>query len=85
MGQRSPTTWLLKGIVSASTKRRIHVVTVATEHRAVLDPCRVLQDLGVRVTVVQPDQHGLISVEVIKRAITAETVLITVMTANNEI
>jgi cysteine desulfurase len=85
VGQRSPTTWLLKGIVSASTKRRIHVVTVATEHRAVLDPCRVLQDLGVRVTVVQPDQDGLISVEVIKRAITAETVLITVMTANNEI
>jgi cysteine desulfurase len=75
----------LKGVVSAFTKRRIHVVTVATEHRAVLDPCRVLQNLGVRVTVVQPGQDGLISVEAIKKAMTPETVLISVMTANNEI
>lgn len=74
----------IKGCVTAAG-RSAHIVTVATEHRAVLDPCRRLERDGVSVTYIRPGDDGLVDVESVERAFTAETVLLTVMTANNEI
>ena len=75
----------LKGALSAAGGARPHVVTVATEHLAVLDPCRRLADAGARVTEVAPDSDGLVSPKSIERALTDDTVLVSVMLANNEI
>ena len=75
----------LKGAVAASAHPRPHVVTAATEHRAVLDPCRRLAEDGARVTEVRPDADGRVTPEAVERALTDETVLVSVMLANNEI
>ena len=75
----------LKGALAACGGRPLHVVTVATEHPAVLDPCRRLVDGGAGVTVVEPNPDGLVSPAAIERALTADTVLVSVMLANNEI
>ena len=75
----------LKGALAACGGRPLHVVTVATEHRAVLDPCRRLADGGVRLTEVEPGPDGLVSPAAIERALTADTALVSVMLANNEI
>ena len=75
----------LKGALAACGGRPLHVVTVATEHRAVLDPCRRLADGGVRLTEVEPGPDGLVSPAAIERALTADTALVSVMLVNNEI
>ena len=62
-----------------------HIVMVVTEHRAVLDRCRRLEQAGVRVTVVQPRSDGLVDLTEIERALTPDTTLLSVMAANNEI
>ena len=69
----------------ARARRPTHVVTVETEHKAVLDPCHRLESEGVEVTYVQPGPNGVIDVSDVERALTVHTVLLTVMTANNEI
>ena len=74
----------IKGCVTAAGLPA-HIVTVATEHPAVLDPCRRLERDGVTVTYVRPRDDGLVDIESVERALTAKTVLLTVMTANNEI
>lgn len=74
----------IKGCLTAAG-RQAHIVTSSTEHRAVLDPCRRLERDGVRVTYVRPRGDGLLDLEEIEQALTPETVLLTVMTANNEI
>ena len=74
----------IKGCVAAAG-RPAHIVTVATEHRAVLDSCRRLERDGVDVTHVQPRDDGLVDILEVELALTAETVLLTIMTANNEI
>jgi cysteine desulfurase len=77
------------GTVAASTKPRKHVITTAIEHHAVLHACEELSRQGVEVTVVPvrrgPDAQGIVDPEEIRRAIRPETVLITVMQANNEL
>lgn len=79
----------LKGIVEgrrrASGKAGMHVVTVATEHHAVLDTCKALEPAGVRCTVLPVDRFGLVEPDAVFRAIEADTVLVSVMWANNEI
>ena len=75
----------LKGAAGAAAGRSPHIVTVATEHRAVLDPCRRLADGGARVTEVAPERDGRVTPAAIERALTGDTVLVSVMLANNEI
>jgi cysteine desulfurase len=60
-------------------------VTIATEHRAVLDPCRTLERQGFRVTYLDVDRGGRIDVEQLRQAVTADTLLVSAMSANNEI
>lgn len=62
-----------------------HVITVRTEHKAVLDPCRELARRGWRVTVLTPQRDGRVSTEQIAQALAADTVLVSVMQVNNEI
>jgi len=75
---------VIKGCL-AKAPRPAHVVTVETEHRAVLDPCRRLESEGVRVTYVRPGPDGVVDPQDVEEALTDDTVLLTVMTANNEI
>ncbi|MBI3998926.1 MAG: IscS subfamily cysteine desulfurase [Armatimonadetes bacterium] len=62
-----------------------HVITAATEHHAVLEPCRWLEAHGVSVTVLPVDRHGIVDPDAVRRAIRPETVLVSVMHGNNEI
>lgn len=75
----------LKGVVGGRATEPTHIVTVATEHRAVLDPCRRLEAQGVRLTVVAPGPDGIVNVDVVAAALTPETGLVSVMTGNNEV
>ncbi len=72
------------GTVRASTKPERHVVTTAIEHPAVLNACRQLERESVEVTYVRPERDGWVSPEAVHAAIRPETVLISVMHANNE-
>ncbi|HET6385212.1 MAG TPA: cysteine desulfurase family protein [Armatimonadota bacterium] len=75
----------LFGVAEKYASRGDHIITCVTEHRAVLDPCRRLEQMGKRVTYLSVDQYGLVDPDDVRRAITAQTVLISIMTANNEI
>jgi cysteine desulfurase len=75
----------LKGVAEAGRVRGNHVVTVATEHRSVLDPLRRLERQGFEVTVVPVGADGLVAVEQVSAALTERTTLVSVMAANNEI
>lgn len=70
---------------SGAQRRPGHIVTSRTEHKAVLDPCRRLEQEGFRVTYLTPDAQGLIDVQQVRDALTADTVLVSIMHANNEI
>jgi cysteine desulfurase len=62
-----------------------HVITSAIEHSAVLDPCKTLAKRGVAITILPVDREGFVNPEDVRRAIRPETVLITIMLANNEL
>lgn len=75
----------LKGIVDGCGVADVEVVTVATEHTAVLDPCAWLAAHGTRVVYLPVDGDGLLSPDVLAEALTPRTRLVSVMAANNEI
>ncbi|MFW6161581.1 MAG: cysteine desulfurase family protein [Planctomycetota bacterium] len=75
----------IKGAWFARRDGRDHIVTTAIEHPAVLEPCRFLQRLGARLTVLPVDRTGLVDPEAVREAVTSQTLLITVMHANNEV
>ena len=72
----------LKG-TGLSTNRR-HIVSTAIEHKAVLEPLQILEEQGFEVTLVQPNSSGVISADAVKEAIRSDTLLVSVMQANNE-
>ncbi|MDP6436580.1 MAG: aminotransferase class V-fold PLP-dependent enzyme [Gammaproteobacteria bacterium] len=75
-------------IIGAAQFRRMrgqHVVSVLTEHKAVLESCAYLETQGFEVTLLQPDESGLVSPEEVAAALRPDTVLVSVMHANNEI
>ena len=75
----------LKGVVEAAGVERPHIVTTAIEHPAIVEPCRYLQRHGVDVTFVGVDSAGLVDPGDVAAAIRPETVLVSVMHANNEV
>ena len=77
--------WALKGAVLASKKEKKHIIISAIEHHAVLHSAKALEQQGVEVTVLPVDADGLVSPEAVEAAIRPETVLISVMAANNEV
>ncbi|MBX3025433.1 IscS subfamily cysteine desulfurase [bacterium] len=76
----------IKGVVEFHADRGDHVITAATEHKAVLDTCRALERVGrTRVTVLPVDRFGQVDPDDVRRALTPRTVLISIMHGNNEI
>lgn len=75
----------IKGAAAMYRRQGNHIVTTQIEHRAVLDPCRRLERDGFRVTYVPVNRFGQVSVQDVADAITPETILVSVMLANNEV
>ncbi len=75
----------IKGVAEAYLNQGRHLITVATEHSAVLDPCHYLQALGFEVTVLPVQPDGLLDLGLLERAIRPDTIVVSVMAANNEI
>ncbi len=75
----------IKGVAQMYAEKGNHIITAATEHKAVLDTCKRLEKDGVRVTYLAVQQNGLIDLDQLRDAITDKTILITIMYANNEI
>ena len=75
----------IKGVAEAYFSQGKHIVTVATEHRAVLDPCAYLETLGFEVTYLPVQTNGILDLSRLETALQEDTVLVSVMAANNEI
>lgn len=77
--------WVLKGTAFARKAKGNHIITTAIEHHAVLHTCKWLEKQGFNVTYLPVDEYGLVDPAEVEKAITDQTILISVMAANNEI
>ncbi len=75
----------IKGVAHFYKKKGNHIITLKTEHKAVLDTCRQLEREGFEVSYLDPMPNGLLDLEVLKDAIREETILVSIMHVNNEI
>jgi cysteine desulfurase len=75
----------IKGVFEMYAAKGNHIITVETEHKAVLDACKHIEKLGVQVTYLKTNEQGLITVKQVEDAIQPNTVLVSIMYANNEI
>lgn len=77
--------WALKGVAFANIRKGKHIITTAVEHHAVLHAAGWLQSQGFEVTYLPVDQYGMVSPADVEKAIRPDTILISVMYANNEV
>lgn len=77
--------WAIKGAAHALREKGNHIITTAIEHPAVIKTCQALEKEGFEVTYLSVDSEGFVTAEQVEKAITDKTILISVMTANNEI
>lgn len=77
--------WVLKGTAFARKAKGNHIITTAIEHHAVLHTCKWLEKQGFTVTYLPVDEYGMVNPDDVEKAITDQTILISVMAANNEI
>ncbi|HBY64471.1 MAG TPA: IscS subfamily cysteine desulfurase [Solibacterales bacterium] len=75
----------IKGVAEMYAERGNHIITAATEHKAILDTCKHLEKNGYRVTYLPVQANGLIDLDMLREAITDKTILVSIMYANNEI
>ncbi len=75
----------IKGVAEMYREKGHHIITAVTEHKAVIDTCKRLEKQGYRVTYLPVQKDGRISLDELKAAISDKTILISIMTANNEI
>jgi cysteine desulfurase len=75
----------IKGIAKANKKRGNHIITSKIEHPAVLETCKQLEKEGFKITYISVDEKGIVDLEELKKSIKPNTILITIMFANNEI
>lgn len=74
----------IKGIAETYPHSRNHIITVVTEHNAVLDTCKYMEKIGFQVTYLPVDSDGLIDLQTLEKSISKETILISIMYGNNE-
>jgi len=77
--------WAIKGVAFANLKKGNHIITTKIEHHAVIHTCEYLEKFGFETTYLDVDKYGMIDLEQLKNSIRPETILISVMYANNEI
>lgn len=77
--------WALKAVAEKLSDKGKHIITTKIEHHAILHTCEYLEEHGFEVTYLTPDSDGIISADAVEAAIRPDTILISVMTANNEI
>ena len=75
----------IRGVVSAYREQGNHIITTAVEHPAVTEVCRYLERYGIRTTYLPVDEYGMVDPQQVEDAITSDTVLVTIMHANNEV
>jgi len=75
----------LFGVAEKYADKGDHIITCVTEHKAILDCCKRLEQMGKRVTYLPVDQYGIVDLDALRQAITPQTILISIMFANNEI
>jgi cysteine desulfurase len=75
----------IKGVAQAYRERGNHIVTCATEHKAVLDSCKALEKQGFKVTYLRVQTNGLLDLQRLEESLTDKTILVSIMAANNEI
>jgi len=75
----------IKGIAKFYGTKKKHIITVSTEHKCVIDACRHLEEEGFKVTYLSVGSDGLIDLEILRKTITEDTMLVSVMIVNNEI
>ncbi len=77
--------WVLKGVASKYAEKGKHIITSCIEHPAIIETCKYLEKQGYRVTYLPVDEYGVVTPDSVKEAICDDTILISVMAANNEI
>ena len=75
----------LKGLFYSQRRAQAHIITTAVEHPAIVEPCRFLERLGARITWLPVDATGRVNPDDLRQAITNDTILISIMHANNEV
>lgn len=77
--------WALKGVAFSKREKGKHIITTKIEHHAILHTCEYLEKLGFEITYLDVDENGIVKLDELKQAIRQDTILISVMFANNEI
>jgi len=77
--------WAVQGVAFSHMKKGKHILTSAIEHHAVLDTCKFLETIGFEVTYVPVDRHAMIDPDDVRKALRKDTILISIMHANNEV